>query len=547
MSERVHIYCRVSTSGQEDNTSLDTQEAACRRWAQERGLPVDSVAREVWSGGDRHRPELDAMLDRLSAGDVVLAYDLDRLSRGGQIDTAVIIDRIGSVGASVAFVLFDFEQSETGALIRNVRAFSAALEKEKIAERTQRGLRARVASGKPLVGGKPPYGYVWVDAQKSRLDLDPETAPAVRLIFDWALAGTSLRGICALLADRGFPPRADSGTGQPPSCAICCSPGLYRGWGGVPGAGGASEPRHEGAAGAALRRGADRLARCRPGPCHARGARGGARAVARQPSAQHPQQPDAGAVALAGRIRPLWACQRAMTAANPTATRPTTSPLYRCENRDDPKRDCPHPSISAGILDPAVWDGVCEILRDPTIIAKAVAVQRSDGGLERELTTVERRLAALVNKHQTGTKRLLIVDDATADTLADDLRALGAEMRGVEAERDDLHRRIADAAADTARLRSLSEWCQTVAGNLDSLTYDDRRLALATLGVRVHVHCTGSVTEQGRPLPRWIITGDPASLDTDVPSLMGSRILYAPFRRDTPATRPERKQTNGRD
>ena len=42
---RVHIYCRVSSAGQEDGYSLDTQEAACRSWARERGLAVASVAR----------------------------------------------------------------------------------------------------------------------------------------------------------------------------------------------------------------------------------------------------------------------------------------------------------------------------------------------------------------------------------------------------------------------------------------------------------------------------------------------------------------------
>src|SRR5215203_5810155 len=89
---RVHVYTRVSSAAQEDGYSLDTQEQACRAWASERALPVASVAHEVWSGGDRHRPELDALLARLIPGDVLLSYDLDRLSRGGQLDTAVIID-----------------------------------------------------------------------------------------------------------------------------------------------------------------------------------------------------------------------------------------------------------------------------------------------------------------------------------------------------------------------------------------------------------------------------------------------------------------------
>ncbi len=76
---RVHIYARVSSAGQEDGSSLHTQEAACRAWAGERSLPVASVSRETWSGGDRHRPELDRLLDRLIPGDVLLVYALDQV------------------------------------------------------------------------------------------------------------------------------------------------------------------------------------------------------------------------------------------------------------------------------------------------------------------------------------------------------------------------------------------------------------------------------------------------------------------------------------
>src|SRR5215208_6490480 len=109
-NKRVHVYTRVSSQAQEDNTSLGTQEAACRAWAAERSLAVASVAHEVWSGGDRHRPELDALLDRLTPGDVVLAYALDRLSRS-QVDTAILIDRIEGEGARLALATEDFEQS----------------------------------------------------------------------------------------------------------------------------------------------------------------------------------------------------------------------------------------------------------------------------------------------------------------------------------------------------------------------------------------------------------------------------------------------------
>ena len=78
---RVHIYARVSSAGTRKTVArLHTQEAACRAWAGERSLPVASVSRETWSGGDRHRPELDRLLDRLIPGDVLLVYALDQAS-----------------------------------------------------------------------------------------------------------------------------------------------------------------------------------------------------------------------------------------------------------------------------------------------------------------------------------------------------------------------------------------------------------------------------------------------------------------------------------
>src|SRR4051794_2517660 len=106
----VHIYCRVSSAGQEGGYSLDTQERACRDYATEHGLAVANAVREIWSGADRRRPQLDTLFDRLLPGDVVLAYALDRLSRS-QVDTAILIDRIEAAGATLALVTEDFEKS----------------------------------------------------------------------------------------------------------------------------------------------------------------------------------------------------------------------------------------------------------------------------------------------------------------------------------------------------------------------------------------------------------------------------------------------------
>ena len=215
------IYCRVSSTGQEDNHSLESQEAACRFYAATHGLTVASVAREVWGGSDRHRPELEALLDRVAPGDIVLAYALDRLSPS-QVDTAILIDRLEVAGASLHLVTEEFERSATGTFLSNAKAFVAELEREKIRERTNRGKAARIAGGKYPVVGRPPYGYRWRDPgprQKTQLVPDDTTAPIVQRIFREVAAGASARKVAMALNASGVPTARVRGIWILPDCS----------------------------------------------------------------------------------------------------------------------------------------------------------------------------------------------------------------------------------------------------------------------------------------------------------------------------------------
>ena len=109
-----------------------------------------------------------------------------------------------------------------------------------------------------------------------------------------------------------------------------------------------------------------------------------------------------------------------------------------------------------------------------------------------------------------------------------ELQALAASKTAAERERNDLQRRIADADADTVRMRSLTEWCQTVAANLDALTYDEKRLALDGLGVMVRVWRPGATNEQGESYPRWQIALDPM-LPLSSGSRPASETAFAPL------------------
>ncbi len=149
---RAALYCRVSTTGQEeDGTSLTTQEAADREHAAALGAKVDEahVYREVYSGVELwERPQLTRLREAIRRRQigVVVCYAIDRLARD-PVHLGVIRSEAEHAGVRVEFVTEPLDDSPEGQLIRFVRGFAAKVEHEKIKERTWRGRLARIQAG----------------------------------------------------------------------------------------------------------------------------------------------------------------------------------------------------------------------------------------------------------------------------------------------------------------------------------------------------------------------------------------------------------------
>ncbi|MDP9364381.1 MAG: recombinase family protein, partial [Chloroflexota bacterium] len=142
---RAALYVRVSTTRQEDDgTSLDTQEAACRAFAAEKGYAVAGVYREVHSGADLfERPRLSELREsvRRREVDAVVAYALDRLTRN-QAHLGLLLTEADHAGVAVELVTEALDDTPEGRLLQSVRGYVAEIERLKTRERTQRGTRA---------------------------------------------------------------------------------------------------------------------------------------------------------------------------------------------------------------------------------------------------------------------------------------------------------------------------------------------------------------------------------------------------------------------
>ena len=136
-------YARVSTDDQNLALQLDAlKQAGCRR-----------VFRDVGSGSLSHRPELDACLQFLSAGDTLVVWRLDRLGRGLKHLIEAIEDlHDREIGFRSLTEQIDTTTS-AGRLQFHIFGALAEFEKEIIRERTRAGLAAARARGR--LSGRP--------------------------------------------------------------------------------------------------------------------------------------------------------------------------------------------------------------------------------------------------------------------------------------------------------------------------------------------------------------------------------------------------------
>jgi site-specific DNA recombinase len=493
---RVAIYCRVSSAGQEDNSSLGTQEERCRAYATERGWAVSTVYREVHSGAELfERPQLSLLREsmRRKEFDVLLVYALDRLSRK-QTHQGLILSEAEHAGVEWDSVTEDIDDSPQGQILRAVIGGMAEMERLKIAERTMRGRLARVHAGKLMPGSKPPYGYRWRGECKSALDLDPVTAPIIRRIFERIASGDTMHAIVRDLRARNVPTPTGRGMWHVATLRVIVAKPHYYGkayaWGWrrrTPDNPQQFDPNKA----IALPEGTvppivDESTWC---AVQERLALNQRRAIR---NARNPES----ALLRGGYVR-CGVCGRVMSARE-HAARP---PEYICA-RGPKAGQCPGCSIVAHRVDTDVWARVEALLTQPDIVRREVARLRTTDPTTRELTMVATAMADLERQQANLARAIAQIDDPyAAAPLTAQLGSLRAQHLQLEAERQGLLARRNAWAVDQHALDHVTDWCQRVASNLTSLSWAEKRLVLDALGVGVVVNPYGQT-------PRYMITAE---------------------------------------
>jgi site-specific DNA recombinase len=151
-------------------------------------------------------PELTRLREaaRSRSFGVLVCHSIDRLSRD-PIHLGILLDELERLGIAVEFVTEALDDTPEAALIRFIKGYAGKVENERRRERQMRATYKRVELGYPIATGRAPLGYAWADTRKTRLVVNPETAPIIKRIFTDYAAGMTLRKPAAALTADGIP------------------------------------------------------------------------------------------------------------------------------------------------------------------------------------------------------------------------------------------------------------------------------------------------------------------------------------------------------
>lgn len=529
---RAACYTRVSRDEQAGNWSLPTQLAACRAHAEKIGAEVVAEFAEDFTGTEIDRPEMTKLL-KLVVGrkiDAVICFRPDRLTRGGSYHLGYFVTLFKRSGAQTIFVNEPLEDSADGEILSSVRASGDKREVRKTSEQTQRGIRAKVASGKPIGAAQPPFGLRYKAPQldergehvkgtvRAAYEADPETVEWVRWMMDAADQGMSLRRIGRVLEAAGVLPPYHDRTGATAWHTSTVKAVL-------------TNRCHIGE-GASFKVKVERI--------EGRGKDGGKGTVATRreldPTGLDPDK----AIPLPAGVFPelvsrdLWLRVQSRVAWSKveSSVRPDRNPeigllrrgilrcpncnaammvnpgsrggaQYRCDQKQRHRWGCPGAAIKCDDLDAQVWAWVMAIRNNPRQAAALVERLRGASGDDDPavamLAACDARITQLESQRLKMVRRLGTVDDEVVGMVNAEIRRLSDDLNGLAEERLGLAARAADADRKRRDTERAIATLEAVPPALDSLTYSEKRRVLLDLGATVYLYPSSHA-------PRWMLT-----------------------------------------
>ena len=209
-------YIRVSTETQaEKGYGLEAQEKGIRAYAEKNGITLETIFRDAGISGNMKdtdddeaigkRAGLMDLLSTISEGDTVIVLNTSRLWRS---DMTKAIVRRELMKRAVNLISIEqpkynlYSKDPNDYLINAIMEALDVYERMSISLKLARG-RTIKANGGDKPAGTCPYGYRYT-ADKKHVEINPDEAAVVRLMFSEAQKGQSVLKITNTLNERGY-------------------------------------------------------------------------------------------------------------------------------------------------------------------------------------------------------------------------------------------------------------------------------------------------------------------------------------------------------
>ncbi len=202
------IYARYSCEKQTEQ-SIEGQIHECTKFAERNGLVIlNTYIDRATTGTNDKREAFQKMLadsDRSQPWEIVLVYALDRFGRNS-IEVAINKQRLKKNGKILISATqrtstnIDGSQNLDGIILENVMIGLSEYYSAELSQKVRRGLAENRRKGL-FTGGFLSYGYKVVN---KKIEIDEETAEAVRFMYQSYASGNDVPGIIDELTERGI-------------------------------------------------------------------------------------------------------------------------------------------------------------------------------------------------------------------------------------------------------------------------------------------------------------------------------------------------------
>ena len=206
----VAIYLRKSREDEElKDETLARHETMLTEYCARNNLHISKIYKEVVSGENiANRPQMKKLLDDVSAGmyDGVVCVEIERLSRGNQIDQCEILDVFKSSNTKIYTLqkVYDLSKEDIDEEYFEFALFMSRREYKTITRRMQRG-RTQATKEGYYIGSSLPYGFDKVKQDKGYVLVpNPIEADVVKYIFNQYIAGFGAQMISNQLNEKGI-------------------------------------------------------------------------------------------------------------------------------------------------------------------------------------------------------------------------------------------------------------------------------------------------------------------------------------------------------